>query len=152
MDNRPSKNKVFMEMAQVASQRSHDAETKVGSVLVSNKTGAVLGTGYNGFAHGVNDSILPNKRPDKYEYIIHSETNLLCNLAKHGVSTNDSTLFCTMSPCSNCMRMLYQAGITKVVCKEKYRDFEKILSMKDLEISESITDEGYFVLEYLIKD
>lgn len=150
-NNRPSKEKTLMDMAEVVALRSHDAETKVGSILVSNKTGAVLGTGYNGFARGVDDSALPNTRPDKYKYMIHSETNLLCNLARHGVSTDDSTLYCTMSPCVNCMRTLYQAGITTVICKEKYRDFDSILEMQDLQISQSKTKDGYFVLKYEVK-
>ena len=149
-NTRPSKNQNFMNMAEIVALRSHDAETKVGSLLISNRTGAILGSGYNGFAHGVDDESLPNTRPDKYDYMIHSETNLLCNLAKHGVSTNDSTLYCTMSPCLNCMRMLYQSGITKVICKEKYRDFDKILAMKDLKIDEEMTPEGFFILKYVL--
>jgi dCMP deaminase len=149
--NRPSKNKNFMEMATLASQRSHDDQTQVGSILVSNRTGAILGTGYNGFARGADDQFLPTTRPEKYKYMIHSETNLLCNLAKHGVSTDDSTLYCTHSPCVHCMRMLYQAGITKVICKIKYTDFDTLLSMKDLGIKEEMTGEGYFLLTYGLK-
>lgn len=148
---RPSKNKTFMEMAITTSKRSHDQETKVGSVLVSNKTQDVLGTGYNGFIRGANDSILPKTRPDKYQYIVHSEQNLICNLARRGVSTEDTTLYCTMSPCSNCARLLFQAGVTKIVCLEKYKDFDSLKKMMDLEIVESISDEGYFELSYRLK-
>lgn len=148
---RQSKNQNFMEMAEIVAKRSHDAETKVGSVLVSNRDGSVLGTGYNGFVRGVDDSSLPTTRPDKYNYMVHSETNLICNIAKNGGTTNDSTLFCTMSPCVNCMRMLCQAGITVVICKEKYRDFDSLLQMKDLRIEESKTPEGYFKLSYKVK-
>lgn len=148
---RPSKIKCFMEMAETTAQRSHDAETKVGSILVSNKTQDVLGTGYNGFVRGANDQNLPNTRPEKYKYMVHAEMNLVCNLARRGVSTEDSTLFVTMSPCVTCMRLLYQAGVTKIICKEKYRDFDAIKEMGDLEVVESRTPEGYFELNYQVK-
>lgn len=149
---RPSRNTVFMEMALATAKRSHDAETKVGSILVSNKTQDPLGTGYNGFIRGAKDDRLPNTRPEKYQYIVHSEMNLLCNLAKRGISTEDTTLYCTMSPCTTCTRLLYQAGVTRIICLEKYRDFDTIKKMGDLEISESMTPEGFFELLYKIKD
>lgn len=148
---RPTKNKTFMEMAEITARRSHDAETKVGSVLVSNKTQDILGMGYNGFVRGAKDEKLPNTRPEKYKYIVHSEQNLICNLVRRGVSTDDSTLYCTMSPCVTCMRMLYQAGVTKIICKEKYRDFDSLKEMGDLNIKETITPEGYFVFDYEVK-
>ena len=148
---RPTKHTVFIKMAETVALRSHDAETLVGSILVSNKSGDVLGTGYNGFVRGASDHNLPNKRPEKYTYMVHSEMNLICNLARRGVSTEDSTLYCTMSPCVTCMRLLYQSGVTRVICKEKYRDFESLKSMGDLEIEESLTEEGLFEFHYKVK-
>lgn len=148
---RPSKYHVFMEMAETTSKRSHDAQTQVGSVLVSNRTQDILGTGYNGFVRGANDQALPNTRPEKYKYMVHSEMNLICNLARRGISTQDSTLFVTWSPCVTCMRLLYQAGVTKVICKQKYRDFDTLRDMGDLQIEEEMTPEGFFELNYKIK-
>lgn len=149
---RISKHTYFMNMASEAAKRSHDAQTQVGCVLVSNSTDNVLGTGYNGFVRGADDSKLPNLRPEKYEYIVHSEMNLLISLARlGGIGTNNTTLYCTWSPCVNCMRMLYQAGITRVIVREKYRDFDNLKSLKDLKISESKTPEGYFELSYSVK-
>ena len=146
---RPSKHTYFMNLAIQASTRSHDIETQVGCVLVSNKTHNVLGTGYNGFARGVDDSQLPNTRPDKHQFIIHSEMNLIISLARMGgIGTDDTTLYCTLSPCINCMRMLYQAGITRVIVKNKYRDYESLKQLKDLQITESLTEEGFFELKY----
>jgi deoxycytidylate deaminase len=49
------------------------------------------------------------------------------------------------------MRLLWQAGITKVVCKDKYRDFQDLLRMDDIGILESVTPEGFTMLEYEIK-
>ncbi len=152
MKKRPSKYETYMELAETVAKRSHDAETVVGSILVSQTSGAVLATGFNGFVRGANDVKLPNTRPEKYKFIVHSEENLVANCAKHGISMNDCYLFCTHSPCVKCMRLIFQCGITKVVVKTKYRDFDELKKMEDIEIEESITAEGYFELTYKIRD
>src|SRR6478609_3085277 len=108
---RPSKLANYMETAEVCAKRSHDAETKVGAVLVNNISGAIMATGFNGFVRGAPDSILPTTRPDKYEYIVHAETNLITNCARHGISMDNCMLVCTLSPCKSCMRMLINAGV-----------------------------------------
>lgn len=146
---RPTKLEVAMEVASAVAKRSHDAETKVGAVLISNETGALKTTGCNGFVRDADDSVLPNLRPHKYPVMVHAEENLIANCAKHGISTDDCMIVLTMSPCVRCMRLLYQAGIKQVVVKEKYRDFEDIKKMEDLKIKETMTKEGYFQLEYI---
>lgn len=140
-----------MEQAEVVAKRSHDAETIVGSILVSNKSGAVLATGFNGFVRGTNDKLLPRTRPDKHKFMVHSEENLVANCAKHGISMDDCTLICTHSPCIKCMRLIFQCGITRVIIKNKYRDFESLKLMEDIHIEESQTPEGYFELTYVVK-
>lgn len=148
---RPSKLSNYMEQAEVVAKRSHDAETIVGSILVSNKSGAVLATGFNGFVRGTNDKLLPRTRPDKHKFMVHSEENLVANCAKHGISMDDCTLICTHSPCIKCMRLIFQCGITRVIIKNKYRDFESLKLMEDIHIEESQTPEGYFELTYVVK-
>lgn len=145
---RPSKLQTYMDVADVVKARSHDAETQVGAVLVNNKTGAIMATGFNGFVRGANDAQLPNRRPDKHDYMIHAEVNLICNCARHAISTADCTLICTMSPCVDCMRQAFQAGITKVVAKELYKDFQQILGMKDIVVTIDSTPEGFYILNY----
>lgn len=148
MVDRPSKIKNYMDIAEVIAQRSHDAETKVGAILVNNKSGAILSTGYNGFVRGVRDSELPNTRPLKYEYILHAEQNLITNAARHGISMEDCMVVCTMSPCKLCMRMLVNSGITKVVVKSLYKDFSDILSMKDIAVDMSQDENGLYHITY----
>ena len=148
---RPTKNQTYMEIAETVAKRSHDAETQVGAVLVKNSTGAVIATGQNGFVRGAPDSKLPNTRPDKYKYIVHAEQNLLANCARHGISMDDCTLVCTLSPCVSCMRIMWQCGITRVIVKEKYKDFQEILQMKDLGIDVRRTEEGFTELRYSVE-
>lgn len=137
-----------MDMAVIVSERSHDAETKVGAVLVNNKSGAIVATGFNGFIRGANDSVLPSTRPEKYPFILHAECNLICNTSRHGISTEDTMLVCSMSPCQQCMRMLINCRITKVVAKELYRDFDDILNMPDVIVTMEKKEDGYYHIEY----
>lgn len=147
---RPSKNQNYMDIAEAVAQRSHDAETKVGAVLINNTSGAIIATGYNGFVRGADDKILPNTRPAKYEYIVHAEQNLICNSARHGISMNNCSLVCTLSPCKLCMRMLLNCGITKVIAKELYKDFNDILQMQDIKVDVQKEEDGFFHISYRV--
>jgi dCMP deaminase len=148
---RISKHEMYMEMARVASKRSHDAETQVGAVLVNNNTGAVIATGCNGFVRGAKDNELPSTRPEKYKYMVHAEENLIANCARHGISMDDCTLYCTMSPCVKCMRLLWQCGITSIIVENLYRDVEEIKGMDDIRLSiRDAENHPYHVLEYSV--
>lgn len=147
---RPSKNQNYMDIAVTIAERSHDGETKVGAVLINNDSGAIVATGYNGFVRGANDAVLPNLRPDKYEYILHAEQNLISNSARHGISMDNCSLVCTLSPCKLCMRMLLNCGITKVIAKELYRDFDEILQMQDVKVEMTQEADGFYHITYKV--
>lgn len=145
---RPTRIKNFMDQAEAVAQRSHDAETKVGSVLVRASNHSLVSTGFNGFIPGAPDDLLPNTRPEKYEYIIHSEVNLVSNCAKNGISTEGCYVVCTMSPCKSCVRMLVSSGIRKVICRELYKDISDCLEMKDVKVEVDTDSEGFFHITY----
>jgi len=147
---RPTKFQNFMDIAKTVSERSHDEETKVGAILVNNDSNAIVATGFNGFVRGAPDDILPKTRPDKYEYILHAEQNLISNCARHGISMNNSTLICTLSPCKQCMRMLVNAGITKVITNNLYKDFDDILQMRDIEVKVQKEEDGLYHITYKV--
>ena len=149
---RPSKLQVAMMVAEDWAKLSHDKDTQVGAVLLKNATGAQIAAGFNGYIRGAPDAVLPNTRPDKYEYMMHAEENIMTNCARHGISMDDCTLVCTMSPCKHCMRLLWQTGITRVIAKKLYKDFDDIMKMKDLGVSQRITPEGFWELTYKEKD
>ena len=108
---------IFLLEALLWSSRSHDPQTQCGCVLV--RDGTVLSTGYNGFISDIDDTSLPNLRPFKYDFMIHSEANAIYNCARMGVNTNMSTAYVTGEPCNNCWQAMWQAGIWRVV----YSDF-----------------------------
>jgi deoxycytidylate deaminase len=43
------------------------------------KDNRIISTGYNGPASGLFDEYVPNTRPDKYNFMIHSEVNSILN-------------------------------------------------------------------------
>jgi dCMP deaminase len=102
----------FILQAYLVSTRSLDAQTQCGCVLVKDK--AVIGTGYNSFIRNIKDNVLPNLRPDKYPFMIHSEHNAVLNCARHGISCEGAFAYVTGPPCCSCLQYMYQAGIKAV--------------------------------------
>ncbi len=131
--------------AVVIAAESPDSETKVAALLINKKTGVVITEGYNGFVRGADDSVLPTTRPDKHLYIVHAESNLICNAVRHGITTDEQIVFCSLSPCMNCVRMLWQAGITEIYFRDKYKDFDASASMLDLNIATEAVGDFYLM-------
>ena len=55
----------------------------------------------------------------------HAEQNAIVQAARFGVSVDDSTLYCKMTPCYACAKMIINAGIKRVVCEEDYHAGER---------------------------
>lgn len=53
---------------------------------------------------------------------VHAEQNAICQAAKRGVSVDGATLYCRMTPCPVCAKMIANCGIKRVVCQKKYHD------------------------------
>jgi len=109
--DRPSWDRYNMDKAISASTRSHDAQTKVGCYIVDSSN-AQLGQGYNGFPRDVDDSVLPNIRPEKYPWMIHAEVNAVLNCSTKPIG---ATAYVTGPPCHNCLLLMWQAGIREIV-------------------------------------
>lgn len=133
-DIKPEKVLSYIRRAEIVAENSPDAETQVGSILVSKKTGSVISEGYNGFVRGTNDAALPKIRPAKYEYVIHAESNLICNAARNGITTDDCFIVQTHSPCVSCARLLFQAGVTTVFYKNYYKGTDEVKRLGDLQL------------------
>jgi len=53
--------------------------------------------------------------------VLHAESNALMKLAKSTDSGQGADLFMTHSPCMDCAKMIYQAGIRRVYFANHYR-------------------------------
>jgi len=104
---------MFFQEATLWSRKSHDTQTKCGCVLVKDKT--VISSGYNGFIRGIDDGLLPNTRPKKYPFMIHAEANAIYNSVRIGRCTLDAYAYVTAIPCLQCLQMLYQCGISRIL-------------------------------------
>lgn len=62
--------------------------------------------------------------------VIHAEMNAIAKLAKSNNSGLDANLFVTHSPCIDCAKLIYQAGIRNVFYREHYRDNSGIEFLK----------------------
>jgi len=101
----------FMTMALWTRTRSPDESTRHGCVIVNNKN-KILSIGYNGYAHGVDESKMPKTRPEKYPPILHADENAVLNSNE---SLDRATMYITGTPCEHCWAQIIQKGISRVV-------------------------------------
>lgn len=113
---RPAWTDFLIGVAKVISRRSHDTQTKHGCVI-ADKRHRILGVGYNGFPHGMNDQELPNTRPEKYPWMDHSEENAVANCV---LRPEGGTAYITGKACFGCLKELWRNGIRHVVQVEGY--------------------------------
>ena len=120
--------KIHMKTAELYSQMSYAIRRKVGAVLVSSDNTRILLCGYNGSCSGfpnvcekeiIKDGVVTLETLPE---VVHAEENIISFAAKHGMSTNNTNLYTTLSPCIQCSKMIINSGITRVFYKEKYRD------------------------------
>ena len=115
--------KLYMDLALRVSQESYCERLKVGAAIVTTSHGVFLG--FNGTPSGFeNVCELPNGKSNSY--VVHAEENALSKMLKEGVAAEGSTLYVTHSPCIECTKMLYSAGIRRVFFKDQYKSIEHL--------------------------
>ena len=121
----------FISIAYIASLRSKDPKTKVGSCIV-NQDNRIISTGYNGMPNGCNDSIMPWDRAEGLKdtnwYVVHAEMNAILHSK---TDLNSCKIYVTLFPCNECTKALIQSGIKEVVyLSDKYKDREQTIASK----------------------
>ena len=105
----------FIAVAEAMASLSKDPRTKVGAVIVDDD-GNILSTGWNSFPRGVDDD--PARYADrtvKNQLVSHSEANCIAQAARNGVRLKGANMLLTeLFPCSNCAKLIIQAGIRRV--------------------------------------
>jgi len=111
-----------MGIAEMVAKRSTCPRKRVGAVIV--KDHMILSTGYNGSIRGIQhcDDIGCLLENGHCVATIHAEANAVIQAARHGVAVSDAMAYVTASPCWNCFKLLANAGITRIVYREFYRD------------------------------
>ena len=129
-DNRPSWDEYFMKMANDVATRTTCLRRGVGAVIVKDRR--ILATGYNGVPTGLTHCSetgclreqlgVPSGQRHEICRGLHAEQNAIIQAARYGVSIEGSVLYCTTQPCTQCTKMLINAGITEIVYAEGYPD------------------------------
>lgn len=126
------KHSTLMKVAQDVAQESKCVSLNVGAVLV--KDGHIISTGYNGTIKGVQncDQVvgISIAKEEHHEWSkkneIHAEMNALLHCP---VSTQDSIIYVTDSPCFNCTKHLVAAGVKAIYYGQLYHRY--LTTMKD---------------------
>lgn len=103
----------YMGFAQHATLKSKD-DTQVGAVLIG-PDGEIRLTGFNGPPRGVLDMPERRQRPAKYLFASHAEQNIIAFAARAGIRTEGCAIYVTHACCCDCMKVMIQAGISKIV-------------------------------------
>jgi len=117
----------FMDIAERTAQLSSATRLKVGSIIV--KDDRIISIGYNGMPPGWDNQCENDFGLDftgkptlvtKPE-VIHAEANAIAKLAKSSESGDGSVMFLTHSPCIDCAKQIFTAGIRKVYYLNEYK-------------------------------
>lgn len=130
---RPDWDEYFMDIARVVSSRGNCSRRKVAAVIVSDRR--VISTGYNGTPRGIENcfeggcprcaSSSPSGENLGECICAHAEENAIVQAAYHGIAVRESTLYCLLSPCLMCTKMIINSGIKEVVFETEYHFTEQ---------------------------
>lgn len=109
---------LYMDIAYRVSEMSHDTDTKVGAVIV--KDGNIISMGWNGTPSGFPNQCKDSSTGRTLPIVIHAEANAICKLARSSTDGQGATLYTTLSPCTECTKLILQSGITNVVVGQAY--------------------------------
>lgn len=126
---RPSWDEFFMGVAKAVAQRASCDRGRSGCCI--SRENRILVTGYVGaprdcpHCDDVGHEFNTVRHPDGHESqhcvrTTHAEQNAICQAAYLGVSLKDGVLYCTMTPCYVCAKMIINCGIKKVICEFDY--------------------------------
>ena len=127
MDKQGKYDEAYLRMALEWSKLSYCDRRKVGALIVKDRM--IISDGYNGTPSGFENVCEDDNGFTKW-YVLHAEANAILKVANSTQSCTGATLYLTMSPCSNCSKLIHQAGIQRVVYNKEYKDISGIEFLK----------------------
>lgn len=115
--------RTYLSMAKILANRSTCIDKQVGCLLVS-ADNKILATGYNGapagFAHCIDYGYCSKDYFENRNKCMsaHAEQNALIQCIK---TDEIYTAYCTLSPCSSCVKMLLNTTCQRIVFIEEHR-------------------------------
>lgn len=141
----------FMGVAVLSAKRSKDPNTQVGACLVNTKK-RIVGIGYNGLPRYLDDDVFPWKDGEKlseskYAYVVHAEANAILNAT---TPLDGTTLYVTLFPCHECVKLLIQSGIKEVVYfSDKYNNTESNIAAKKMLSAANIVQRQFSEVDFI---
>lgn len=121
--SRPTFDEMMMELCSVVAKRSTCSRRAVGAVAA--RDNRILAMGYNGAPAGERhcdhtevNGVQGDTENGHCAVAIHAEPNLICNAAREGISLKGATLYLPTTPCKNCLGLLINVGISRIVCAD----------------------------------
>ena len=111
--------KAYLKMATEWGKLSHCKRRQVGALIVKDRM--IISDGYNGTPTGLDNSCEDDEGYTKW-YVLHAEANAILKVANSTQSSSGATLYVTLSPCTECSKLIYQSGIIRVVYINQYKD------------------------------
>ena len=126
---RPTWDEYFMEVCRAVAKRATCDRGRSGCVIAKDKQ--ILVTGYVGSPKGIPhcDEVGHQMKTMIHEdghqsqhcvRTAHAEQNAIVQAAKTGVAIDGATVYCKMTPCAVCCKMIINAGVKRVVCEKRY--------------------------------
>ena len=124
-----------MDVAKRFAELSSAERLKVGAIIV--KEDRIISIGYNGMPSGWSNECEDwyvdfegNDFLETKKEVIHAEANAIAKLAKSTESGENAIMFLTHSPCIDCAKQIYTAGISQVFYEKNYRNDQGINFLK----------------------
>jgi dCMP deaminase len=111
--------RAYLRMALEWGKLSHCKRKQVGALIVKDRM--IISDGFNGTPSGFDNCCEDEEGLTKWE-VLHAEANAILKVASSTQSAKGSTLYITLSPCTQCSKLIHQAGINRVVYANAYRD------------------------------
>lgn len=128
-DGRPGWDEYFFEIMKAVAKRATCDRGRSGCVIAKNKR--ILATGYVGAPAGCKHcdeaghemhTVVKEDGTESKHCIrtTHAEQNAIAHAARVGVALEGATLYCQMTPCYICAKLIINAGIARVISMNDY--------------------------------
>ena len=133
----------YLKMALEWGKLSHCKRKQVGALIVKDRM--IISDGFNGTPSGF-DNCCEDENGKTHWFVLHAEANAILKTASSTHDCTGATLYLTMSPCKECSKLVHQAGISRLVYINEYKDISGVDFLKEAGVEVCKLDENNFSL------
>jgi len=133
MKDRISRHQTFAAILDILEKRATCERAQVAAIIA--RDNRIISSGYNGPPHGSPHCDLGCDTSKSCTRATHAEINAIAYAAKSGTETDNTTLYCSYSPCPACARAIVSAGIKEIYFKKLYDNVDHSMGLEILGLS-----------------